>query len=59
MTFVARAILGWRPVTNSRGKVTTDDVVNQLNNLTAVQQARAYEYTVGSRSYNSTNPTLQ
>jgi hypothetical protein len=39
MTFVARAIVGWRPISQSGGKVSTSNVVNQLNRLTAVQQA--------------------
>lgn len=46
MTFVARAILGWRPLgsasknaVNGRFSVDNDDVVERINNLTAVQQA--------------------
>lgn len=39
MTFVARAILGWRPISQEGGNVNVNGVVNQLNRLTAVQQA--------------------
>jgi hypothetical protein len=43
MTFVARAILGWRPIgVGSKGdsyNITTDDVVSRVNALTAVKQA--------------------
>lgn len=38
-TFVARAIQGWRPISQSGGKVNVDNVTSQLNRLTAVQQA--------------------
>jgi len=39
MTFVARAIVGWRPISQNGGKVNSDNVLTQLNRLTAVQQA--------------------
>lgn len=40
MTFVARAILGWRPISQQGGNVNVKaDVLSQINNLTAVQQA--------------------
>lgn len=52
MTFVARAIIGWRPISNKGGPVKTGDVIKQLGDLTAVRQAAAYEYRVGTR-YNS------
>lgn len=40
MTFVARAILGWRPVQQFGGRLNVKaDVLSQINNLTAVQQA--------------------
>lgn len=56
MTFVARAIIGWRPVSNQGGPIKTGDVINQLNDLTAVRQAAQYEYRVGTR-YNATGST--
>lgn len=53
MTFVARAILGWRPLRVGRGKkdgtsysITNEasqDIVNRLNRLTAVQQAETLQ----------------
>ena len=49
MTFVARAIIGWRPISNKGGPIKTGDVISQINNLTAVRQAQAYEYKVGTR----------
>jgi hypothetical protein len=39
MTFVARGIVGWTPIGQEGGNVNVDSVVNQLNRLTAVQQA--------------------
>lgn len=40
MTFVARGILGWRPmVLNSAGHLSNDDVLSRIEQLTAVQQA--------------------
>jgi len=40
MTFVARAILGWGPISQGGGRVNIKaDVLNQINSLTAVQQA--------------------
>lgn len=40
MTFVARAIIGWRPISQSGGMLDVKaDVLGQINNLTAVQQA--------------------
>jgi hypothetical protein len=40
MTFVARGILGWKPISQSGGNVNIKaDVLNQINNLTAVKQA--------------------
>lgn len=56
MTFVARAIIGWRPISNKGGPIKTGDVLRQLNNLTAVSQAAAYEYQVGTR-YGATGQT--
>jgi hypothetical protein len=41
MTFVARAILGWKPVAQGGGNVNVKaDVLTQMNNLSAVQQAQ-------------------
>lgn len=40
MTFVARAILGWRPISQAGGTLNVKtDVLNQLNSITAVRQA--------------------
>lgn len=40
MTFVARAIIGWQPIKQDGGFVDVQtDVLTQINNLTAVQQA--------------------
>lgn len=40
MTFVARAILGWQPIKQNGGFVDVQsDILTQINNLTAVQQA--------------------
>jgi len=46
MTFVARAIVGWRPLQVGRGSkdgtsfnITETDILSRLNRLTAVQQA--------------------
>jgi hypothetical protein len=41
MTFVARAIVPWRPVSDN-GSFRAQGVLDQLNKLTAVQQAEAY-----------------
>lgn len=42
MTFVARAILGWRPmVLNSTFNISDEDIMKRLNDLTVVQQAAA------------------
>lgn len=49
MTFVARAIIGWRPISREGGPIKTGDIINQLNNLTAVRQAQAYDYRIGTR----------
>lgn len=39
-TFVARGIVGWRPLRQGGGNVDVkEDVLTQINNLTAVQQA--------------------
>lgn len=45
MTFVARGILGWRPmnVSGTSANVDNSDVITRLNGLTAVQQATALE----------------
>ncbi len=56
MTFVARAIIGWRPISNRGGPIKTGDVIKQLNDLTAVKQAQAYEYSIGTR-YNAAGST--
>jgi hypothetical protein len=41
MTFVARAILGWRPISYTGGRVDIkEDVLTQINSLTAVKQAQ-------------------
>lgn len=53
MTFVARAIIGWRPVSNIGGAIKAGDIIQQLNDLDVVRQAQAYEYQIGTR-YNST-----
>lgn len=47
MTFVARAILGWRPLFRAKKgdaeyNVNASEIVNKLNALTAVQQASDY-----------------
>jgi len=39
MTFVARAILGWKPISHFGGNVNTQGVLDQMNSLTAVKQA--------------------
>jgi hypothetical protein len=40
MTFVARGIIGWKPmIVNSAGKISNDDILTTLEGLTAVQQA--------------------
>lgn len=40
MTFVARGIIGWRPISQSGGMLDVKaDVLSQVNNLTAVRQA--------------------
>jgi hypothetical protein len=39
MTFVARAIIGWRPISENGGRVSSAGVLEQVNSLTAVQQA--------------------
>jgi hypothetical protein len=47
MTFVARAILGWRPLQIPNGSesynINQNDIVERLNALTAVQQAQALQ----------------
>jgi hypothetical protein len=46
MTFVARAILGWRPQGDNgqtKRNVSTAGIVETLNSLTAVQQAEALQ----------------
>jgi len=49
MTFVARAIIGWRPISSKGGPIKTGDIIQQLNDITAVRQAQAYEYRIGTR----------
>jgi hypothetical protein len=40
MTFVARAILGWKPIQQFGGRVDVKgDVLTQVNSLTAIKQA--------------------
>jgi hypothetical protein len=40
MTFVARAILGWKPISQFGGRVDVKaDVLTQMNSLTAIKQA--------------------
>ena len=39
MTFVARAIIGWRPISQEGGRVSSAGVLAQVNSLTAIQQA--------------------
>lgn len=40
MTFVARAIIGWQPIKQDGGRIDVQaDILSQVNNLTAVQQA--------------------
>lgn len=41
MTFVARAIVPWKPLSD-RGVFSSKGVLNQLNSLTAVKQAQDY-----------------
>lgn len=53
MTFVARAILPWRPISN-QGQFNTKSVIRQLNELTAVRQAEAFSYDNASR-FDATN----
>lgn len=47
MTFVARAILGWRPIQIGAGaetaNISNNDIVARLNRLTAVEQAEALQ----------------
>jgi hypothetical protein len=41
MTFVARGIIGWRPISQAGGPINVKtDVLTQVNNLTAVRQAQ-------------------
>ena len=41
MTFVARAIIGWKPL-STKGSINTSDVLTQINNLTAVRQVERF-----------------
>lgn len=56
MTFVCIGIIGWQPISNKGGPIKTGDVIQQLNDLTAVRQAASYEYRVGTR-YNASGST--
>lgn len=49
MTFVARAIIPWKPISDN-GAFSAGSVLQQLNSLTAVRQAEAYgDYNNASR----------
>ena len=45
MTFVARAIIGWRPivVTGDSGNASNTDILSRINKLAAVRQVEAFQ----------------
>jgi len=43
MTFVARGILGWRPITDNKGSITDASLIERLNRLAVSRQAEQFQ----------------